>query len=370
MIRQLRPTRTRSQPTPSTDHFSQTLDMTSTDPAPAPLDTTHPPSPHPPPSASPPIPPPPPRPRSKSSGSAAPVRRFTHCIFTRPQHPNTRWYLTFLHEGTYSEVYIGHPFPAPQPGSTDTARPVAIKVGKEAGAGGAKGEDIRTMLYDEGHIMQQLQSSHAVCRLYHQPLPTDEPLDYTDADEQRKATQPPFIAMTLLLCDVSQLRKEGKLTRLAMWEAFVLMLRAMRGVHEGRILHRDVKPSNFGLAHTAWLSSLSGGGAAAIPTAADAAGTASSSPLSVYIIDFGQSTNAFTPSSSSASSALVPHCPTSFKGKSLFASIARHEARPQGRSDDLTMLLYIALDFLLPSTRPAVESYTRQAWQPRCRSRA
>ena len=315
--------------------------MTSTDPGlqPAPPDTTTHPTSHPQPPLSLPIPPPPPRPRSKSS-SSLPIRRFTHCVFTRPQHPNTRWYLTFLHEGTYSEVYIGHPYPTPPAGSAAT--PVAIKVGKEGGAGGAREDEIRTMLYDEGRIMQQLQSTHSVCRLHHQPRPSDDQLDYTDADEQRRGSQPPFIAMTLLLCDVSQLRKEGKLTRLAMWEAFVLMLRAMRGVHEGRVLHRDVKPSNFGLALTAWSSSLSGGASPPASAAVDS----NSSPLSVYIIDFGQSTHAFT--SSSSASALTPHCPTSFKGKSLFASIARHEARPQGRSDDLIMLLYIALDFLLP----------------------
>ena len=276
------------------------------------------------------------------------MRRFTHCIFTRPHHPTTRWYLTFLHEGTYSEVYIGHPYPTAPTVSTSAAAPVAIKVGKEGGAGGAREDEIRTMLYDEGRIMQQLQSTHSVCRLYHQPQPTDEQIDYLDADEQRKAPQPPFIAMTLLLCDVSQLRKEAKLTRLAMWEVFVLMLRAMRGVHEGRVLHRDVKPSNFGLAHTAWSSSLAG--TAALPPASDpTTGSTSSSALSVYIIDFGQSTHAFQPSSSSSpASSLIPHLPTSFKGKSLFASIARHEAKPQGRSDDLVMLLYIALDFLLP----------------------
>ena len=197
-----------------------------------------------------PPPPPPPRPRNRPSASAT-FRRFTHCIFTRPQHPATRWYLTFLHEGTYSEVYIGHPYPAA------ASPPVAIKVGKEAGAGGTSEEEMRRMLHDEGRILQQLQSSQSVCRLYHQPSSSDEPLDYTDADD-RRAPQPPFIAMTLLLCDVSQLRREARLTRPAMWEVFVLMLRAMRGVHEGRVLHRDVKPSNFGLAHTDWSSALSG----------------------------------------------------------------------------------------------------------------
>ena len=54
--------------------------------------------------------------------------------------------------------------------------------------------------------------------------------------------------MSLLLCDLSELKKTSALSRLAMWQAFVLMLGAMRRVHEGGILHRDVKPSNFGLA--------------------------------------------------------------------------------------------------------------------------
>ena len=292
--------------------------------------------------ALPPPPPPPARPRNRSTGAI--VRRFTHCIFTHPRQPSTRWYLTFLHEGTYSEVYVGHPLAGDAP-------PVAIKVGKEPGAGGTSEEELRRMLHDEGKILQQLQSSRSVCRLHHQPSSHDEPVEYTDVDE-RKAPQPPFIAMTLLLCDVSQLRKEGRLTRPAMWEVFVLMLRAMRGVHEGRILHRDVKPSNFGLAHTAWSSAAPSSSAASPPHPPDTSPTtaAASPPLSAYIIDFGQSTQAFIPPSSSSSelSADKPHCPTSFKGKSLFASIARHEARQQGRSDDLIMLLYIALDFLLP----------------------
>ena len=112
---------------------------------------------------------------------------------------------------------------------------------------------------------------HSVCRLHHQPTPHDPHIDYHDSDDQRRNTQPPFIAMTLLLCDVSQLRKEAQLTRLAMWEVFVLMLRAMRGVHEGRILHRDVKPSNFGLAHAAWSSSINGSASPPLPLPASSA---------------------------------------------------------------------------------------------------
>ena len=178
------------------------------------------------------------------------------------------------------------------------------------------------MLYQEAAILSQLQPSGAVCRLVYRPREADDRGVWVDGGGVERGSQPPFIAMSLLLCDLSELRKGGDLSRPAMWEAFLLMLRAMRRCHEGRILHRDVKPSNFGLA---WGEGGEGG-----------------KVLTCYILDFGQSTSAFDPKGS-------PHCPASFKGKSYFASIARLEGRKQGRSDDLIMLAYIFHDFLCTS---------------------
>ena len=201
-----------------------------------------------------------------------------------------------------------------------------MKVVKEEGGGNLDAADKRKMLLTEARILHSLQSTDAVCRLYHRPREGEEAVQYLDEDGRERGRQPACIVMSLLLCDLSELKKAGQLSRSAMWEAFLLMLQAMRAVHAGGILHRDVKPSNFGLAYDSHSAAFS-----------------SSAPaLRAFILDFGQSAYAFEGADSQ-----VPNCPTSFKGKSYFASIARLEGRRQGRSDDVIMLIYIALDFLV-----------------------
>jgi hypothetical protein len=174
------------------------------------------------------------------------------------------------------------------------------------------------MLLADAKKLHILQATDAVCRLYHRPKENDKAVNYTGPDGRVVGQQPVCIIMTLLQCDFSELRKGGHLTRVAMWEGFLLMFRALRALHQGGVLHRDVKPSNFALAFD----------------------TAAADALHVFAVDFGQSAYVFQ------GDTLIPNCPKSFKGRSYWASVARHRCDSQGRSDDVIMLLYVFLDFL------------------------
>jgi hypothetical protein len=282
---------------------------------------------------------------SSSSSSRSPSsspskhRRFHDCIFTNPTPPHTQWQLSYHREGTYSEVYIGRPVPR------FAASPhVAVKVGKADGAGGADAAAIRDMLLAEAKKLHILQATDAVCRLYHRPKENDKAVDYMGPDGRVVGQQPVCIIMTLLQCDFSELRKGGHLTRVAMWEGFLLMFRALCAVHQGGVLHRDVKPSNFALAFD------------------NAAAANASTALHVFAVDFGQSAYVFQ------GDTRIPNCPTSFKGRSYWASVARHRGHSQGRSDDIIMLLYVFLDFLWGAL-PWKELDEHRSW-PESRRRA
>jgi serine/threonine protein kinase len=207
--------------------------------------------------------------------------------------------------------------------STQSTR-IAIKVALDQGSQ----PEVPQQLVTEAAMIARV-GSHArqsVCHLYHQLLDADAIITMADGRQQ-----PVFIAMELVQCDFHELHRAGALSVAATFEAFLLSLQALGGVHASLVLHRDIKLNNIGFIVDNNTRSISS--------------SAHSGPggVSARIIDFGEAVYLHTGARG----------PTDFgRCRSPYASLRRHEGHEQGFHDDLEMLLYAFLDVILPGGLP------------------
>ena len=302
--------------------------------------------------------------RRRPSDSGRPL--YTGCILTASHDRSLRWRLIkWINCGTAADIYVGArvlPLSFNSPSSW-TERLVAIKVTNESE---------RAKLEVEASMQEKIYPS----LLAKDSRPLSELLasdtgrpSRVDAAEQGESA-PPFMVSPLLLCDVHQLFLWQKLSRRATWEVFLLMVRAIQRVHEAGVLHRDVKPNNFGLT---WASSSSEASSPRTPalvappecSSPSSSSSYSSSPfssppsaeLNCLAIDFGESQWVRVDGQL--------NCPRDFVGTTKYASIARHLKHGQGRADDLVMLLYVFLELLIPEGLPWRKAI--DDWRAKCK---
>lgn len=154
---------------------------------------------------------------------------------------------------------------------------------------------------------------------------------------------PLYIGMELLLTDCSSLRKfqvNGQFNNRAAAELALEMFLAVEAFHGGKnptdcYLHRDLKPSNFGFSMDK---------------------NVATDKFELYLIDFGQSKHHIK-------NGEIINIPQSFKGTSLYASFNSHKKLPQGRIDDLFMLLFILIDLCTENGLPWKEMYKTELQQ-------
>jgi serine/threonine protein kinase len=196
--------------------------------------------------------------------------------------------------------------------------------------------NIDRALINEAEMMEAVERHHpeSVCRLHHQPRVDDQKLYWKGGAQE----QPVFIAMELVDCDCHELRRSGKLSGAAACEGFLLVISALRGVHESGVLHRDIKLNNIAFCLT---NSPSEDSSMSEPCV-----------VSARVLDFGEAIM-YRPGDTGPRN--YGQC------RSEYASIARHNDEEQGYKDDLEMLIYALLDMLMTDGLP----WKAREWSPR-----
>ncbi|KAL3145384.1 hypothetical protein ABBQ38_001634 [Trebouxia sp. C0009 RCD-2024] len=181
----------------------------------------------------------------------------------------------------------------------------AVKIEREPG--------IRT-LKAELKILKQLQNSPHACQLI-------EHGTYQGHD---------YIVMELLGCNAVELRKaqapRGRWGTDTVKQLGLPMLAALEEMHRNGLLHRDVKPANFGVSPAGYMMSSD----------ENFEGT-------LKVIDFGLSKRYLDEQGS-----VIPRRDgrTGFRGSTAYASVYAHEELEQGRRDDLWSWLYVLTEML------------------------